>query len=58
MNKFRIRCDYCGVEHRVETDGTEIKVENYSAMVYPVVEDIQSLNDLEAPEEKPEDDNG
>jgi uncharacterized Zn finger protein len=48
MSRHMLRCDYCGVFHRLKIEsedgkGVKVEVENYSAIVYPIV-DVQQMN--------------
>lgn len=50
--RFRVRCDFCGVEHRVEVKISdnimEFIFDNHSAIVYPEADDlIQKLNQVD-----------
>lgn len=56
MKVYAFRCDMCGVFHRLYLEEEELKVENFSGILYEVVtseeiEDVQTLNNSEGEED-------
>lgn len=59
MKRFTIRCDYCGVFHKVKIENDSIiEVENHSAISFEIaedIEDVQLLNNYSKESDEPGD---